>query len=203
MKKALLDYQFVYISLLLLIVSGSIWGLFLLKDYTGYSIVDSEAGTITSIIIDDRRATVYWGGLYGLVFAQAGFDEQQDATLTQGEISTETFVFDCMDPLISQNEMYAGLNTTFNFSDIRPGTTRMIDVDFLNLTNETKERANNTFIYNESVLLGSTNISGIPAVYTYVNDAANSTLFLTGVLNASGQLAFVIRVFASTQQSFK
>ena len=204
-RKNILDNNFMHYLLLIALVAGAIFGLVMVKKFTGFAgtEVPAEAGTITTIIINDRQASSNWAGIFGLVFSQSDFDETQSATVNPGEISAVTLVFVCVDPNKAVNDIYASLNSTIDFSNVKAGITSMIDADYLNLSNSTRDRANNTFTSNESILLGTTNISGIPAVYTYVNDASNNTLFFTGILNASGKLVMVIKIFSTTKTSFK
>ena len=200
-----LDRNITFYLIIFLLVGASIFGVISIKKFIGYAgtAVESQAGTITELRMDARSQTIYWAGLFGLVFSQSGFNDTQSAIVIGGSMTSNTFVFDCMDPSKAITEMYASLNSTIDFSSIIAGSTGMIDDDFLNLSASNAVRANNTFIYNESVLLGSTNISGIPAAYTYVNDAPNNTRFFTGILNSSGNLVFVIKVFGTSQTNFK
>ncbi|MBI3026940.1 carboxypeptidase regulatory-like domain-containing protein [Candidatus Woesearchaeota archaeon] len=203
--KATSNNNFVHYSLLFLLIALAILGLVLVKKFTGFAgtQLSAEGGTITSVFIDDRSTSSNWAGAFGLVFSQSEFNEEQSAILDAGTITSVTLVFECQDPSKSINEMYAIPNSTMNFTDLRAGSTKMIDEDFLNLSNSTRDRANNTFLKNESILLGTTNISGIPAVYTYVSDAPNNSTFFTGILNSSGRLAMVIKVFSTSQINFK
>ncbi|MBS3131312.1 DUF853 family protein [Candidatus Woesearchaeota archaeon] len=177
-----------------------------LKNYIGFAgtEVSSSAGTVTEVVIDDRRATVWWHGLFGLAFSESGFDEEQSSILDAGTITSEIFVFNCIDPNQAEQEIYASTNANPSFAGVRAGSAKMIDDNLLNLSNSTRERANNTFTQTASVQLGSTTISSIPAVYTYVDDIpdVNSTFF-TGILNASGELMLVGRLLQSSKKSFK
>ena len=193
-------------TLLLIAISISLLALILIKDYVGFAGVEvpAQAGYITTIVMDDRQQSVNWAGIFGLVFSQTGFNESQTVTLNPGDLVSQTVVFSCVDPNENDQEIYASINSTIDFATIIPGSTGMVDVNFLNLTNSTGERANNTFTDNISILLGSTNISGIPAVHTYVNDNPDGNkTFFTGILNSSGRLVFVIRVMQTSQTGFK
>ena len=206
MKKGIYDSKIAYYILLTILLASAIFGLITLKKFIGYAgfEVPAEAGTITTIIVDDRTQSSHWAGLFGLVFTESGFGEEQSVTLDAGDISANTFVFDCVDPNNGYQEFYASTNDSIDFDNIRAGATDMIDVDFLNLSNTTIDRANNTFTANVSILVGNTNISGVPGVYTYVNDAPDSSnAFFTGILNESGRLVMVARLYSSSTTSFK
>ncbi|MEK6943680.1 MAG: carboxypeptidase regulatory-like domain-containing protein [Nanoarchaeota archaeon] len=199
------EKQYVYFLMLFIIVGASIGGLLLTKKYTGFvgTAIDSQAGTITAVNLVHKQTSAYWAGVFGLVFSQSSFNEEQASTITAGTISSLTLVFTCVDPNLAINEIYMSPNATIDFTTLRAGSTSMIDFDFLNLSDTTTERANNSFTRNESILLGGTNISNIPAVYTYVNDAQNYTYFFTGILNSSGALVLVTKVYANSATSFK
>ncbi len=194
-----------YYPLLMILVVVAVISLIFIQKYIGLAgtRVDSQAGTVTEILVDQREQTVRWAGIHGLVFAQSGFSDQQSTALTPGSLTSLTLVFDCVDPSPAVNEIYASLNATINFSNLRAGSADMIDRDYLNLSNLTTERANNTFRWVESILVGSTNISNIPAVYTYVNDQPDNATFFTGILNDSGRLVMVIKIFSQMQTSFR
>ncbi|HLG25105.1 MAG TPA: DUF87 domain-containing protein [Candidatus Nanoarchaeia archaeon] len=199
------NHKFADFVILTLIIALALFGTILAKKYIGFvgSEVPADAGYITSILIDDRQPTAYWHGLFGLVFSQSGFNESQGVNLDSGEITTNTFVFDCMDPSISENEMYASRNSVVDFSNVVAGNTDMIDRDMLNLSLTIIERANNTFTNRVNITLGSTVIQNVPAAYTYINDAPNTTKFYTAILNASNTLLLAIKVYGSSTTSFK
>ena len=192
--------------LIALIIGASIAGLLVIQQYVGYvgTEVPAQAGTITSIKIDDRSQTALWAGVFGLIFRETGFVEDQFQSFGPGEINSLTLVFDCFEDKTEQ-DIYASLTPTIDFDNLRAGSTEMVDRDFFNLSgNEYRvERANNTFVRNVSILVGSTNISGIPGVYTYQNSLPNSTVFFTGILNDSGNLVLVGKAYFTTQTSFK
>jgi hypothetical protein len=206
MNKEALQKKLKNVFVLTLIIAASLAGLIIIKNYVGFLGVEvpAEAGTITQIKIDDRRQTVLWAGGFGLVFRESGFVEDQFQTYAPGDITSTTLVFDCFEEKEEQ-EIYASLSNSIDFNNLRPGSTSMIDESFFNLSvgEFRTERANNTFVFNTSILVGATNISGIPAVYTYQNSLPNSTVFFTGILNDSGNLVMVGRAYYTTQTSFK
>ena len=91
--RKLLDNNFVYFFLLIILLAGAIFGLILVKKFTGFAgtQVPAAAGTITTVLIDDRQTSSNWAGLFGLTFSQSGFNETQSATLTTGTISIMGF----------------------------------------------------------------------------------------------------------------
>ncbi len=206
MDKGAFQKKMANVVVLTFIIAASLGGLILIKKYVGYvgTEVPAEAGTITTLKIDDRRQTVLWAGGFGLIFRESGFTEEQFQTYGPGDITSLTLVFDCFEEK-SEQEVYASLTNSINFSALRAGSWDMVDRDFFNLSigEYRTERANNTFVQNVSVLVGSTNISGIPGVYTYQNSLPNSTVFFTGILNSSGNLVMVGKAYFSSQTSFK
>ncbi len=206
MSKKILDNKLVYYWLLALVMVLTIIGAIFLKHYIGFAYLAQPASTITTIQISDVRVAYRWHGIFGLAFSESGFNETQSASLTPGAVSTQILVFECLDPNQNNQEMYASLNNSIDFSNIRPGTTAMIDQGLLNFSNDTFsfDTAAAAFTHNISFLLGAANISNVPAAYTYVNDGPDAGLaFYTGILNASGQLAFVIKLAIPSQSSFK
>jgi hypothetical protein len=204
MDKDALQKRMVNWLIIVLLISASLAGLVFLKKYIGFAGVEvpAEAGTITTLKIDDRRQTALWAGAFGLIFRESGFNEEQFQTYAPGDLTSLTLVFDCFEDK-SEQEIYASLNNSISFATLRAGSWDMVDRDFFNLTEYKTESANNTFVRNVSVLVGSTNISGIPGVYTYQNSLPNSTVFFTGILNDSGRLVMVGKAYFSSQLSFK
>jgi hypothetical protein len=206
MNNRIFDNRFVYYAIIIILLVGAIFGLVYIKKYVGYAGVEvpAEAGYVTTIIIEHRQPTAHWHGLYGLVFSLAGWNEEQTYVVDPGGLSSFTTVFACVDPNQEEQELYASTNDTIDFSNIKAGTTSMIDDEFLNLTNDTADRANNTFTEIVNITLGTNVITGIPAVYTYVNDAPDpAKTFFTGILNASGKLVLVTRVLQDLTVNFK
>jgi hypothetical protein len=206
MDKELMNSRVVHCIVIVILLVGAIYALIFVKKFIGYAGVEvpAEAGTVTTVIIDDRQPTSRWHGLYGLVFSESGFNEEQTATVSAGELSSKIFVFECVSPNEDEQELYASTNDSIDFSNIRAGTPDMIDKGVFNLTNYTIDSANNTFTDFANITLGSNRIVNIPAVYTYVNDAVDgSKTFFTGILNASGKLVMVARLLQKSTTSFK
>jgi hypothetical protein len=203
MNKAFFDNKIIYLFLIIILIIAAIFGAIAIKKFIGYVVsIPAEGGYITEVIIDHRTQSSYWQAFYGLVFTERGYDEEQTATAQPGGISSQTFVFDCVSPTEDVNELYASTKNSIDFDNIQAGTVEMIDIDFLNISPTEKDSATNTFTENLSIMLGSTNISGIPAVYTYVNSMPNTTFF-TGILNSSGDLVIVSNVLLSSVKGYK
>ena len=200
------DNNWIHFVLLILFLSAAIFILIIVKKFTGFvtNQVNASAGSITTLILDDRQVSAHWAGLFGLAFSEAGFNETQTATVNPGQISAVTMVFNCISPNEAQQEMYASTNNSIDFSNIRAGTFDMIDVDYLNLTNDTRDRANNTFTDLVNITVGVSPITNVPAVYTYVNSRVDpDKKFFTGILNASGKLVIVARLYLISTTSYK
>ena len=90
-----------------LLIAIAIFSIITIRKFVGYAGVQvpAEAGTITTILIDHRQPTSHWHGLYGLVFTEAGWGEEQSVIMDPGELSAQTFVFDCVDKSASSAEI--------------------------------------------------------------------------------------------------
>ncbi len=204
MSKFNLENKVVYYSFLSLLVLIAILAAILLKNFIGFAPgIDSQAGNVTALKIYDQRDTLRWHGLFGLAFMEPGFGEEQSVDVTPGEITSKIFVFECIDPLNNNQELYAALINNVSFDNVSAGDYSMIDSLF-NLSENNSDNAQRTFTDFVNISLGSTLIQNIPAVYTYVDsnpDGAKS--FYTGILNASGDLLLVTRYYHESQNSFK
>ncbi len=195
-KKRQIKNSLGYMALLVLLTILTILVAVVIKKFIGYgTYIAAQAGYVTQVNIQHITPTPYWFGLNGLVFVESTFAESQTYTVTGPGINSQIFVYNCVSPTESWNELYATLDKNIDLSagTVRAGTTDMLD-NWLNISPAEKDSARNTFNKNVSILLGSTNISGIPAVYTYVNQKSNDTFF-TGILNVSNQVIMVSRLY--------
>ena len=128
MYKEAFQKKMANVVVLIFIIAASLGGLLLIKKYVGFAGVEvpAEAGTITTLKIDDRRQTVLWAGGFGLIFREDGFNEEQFQTYGPGDITSLTLVFDCFEEKTEQ-EIYASLRNTIDFSTLRAGSTSMVD----------------------------------------------------------------------------
>ncbi|MGV8152535.1 MAG: helicase HerA domain-containing protein [Candidatus Nanoarchaeia archaeon] len=157
---------------------------------TGFATyIEGIAGTIYEIEAELTYPTYYWHGLYGLSLRVSGFTEQLFGDFDSGEISRQDLFFDCLQSGVAGgNEIFASLSPTINFDALVPATIASIDA-YTGCSGEV-HCATNTFKNNMSIMVGSRNISGIPATYTYRYDGNNSEFDL-GVLNDSTNLVYV------------
>ncbi len=187
------------ISILLLVIVIS---LHVLRStgYIGY--IDSQAGYITQVSVTSKTNVSIWGGIYGLALRVPDFTEQLSEELDAGTVERTDIFFDCLQTDAQGGpEVYASTNPslTISPSTVSAGTAAMVD-SFMGCSNEAF-CANNTFTRNMTLFVGSTNLSGIPSTYTYKYNGENE-LYDIGVLNISGNLAFVAHVNKTIQKGY-
>ncbi len=172
-------------------------------EWTGYSTaLTSKAGYITEVNITSSIPVNIWGGVYGLVLRVPDFTQQISESVDSGGIERVDIFFDCIQyDAQGGPEVYASTNSSLTISaaTVSPATPEMVD-QFINCSNEVF-CANNTFTRNMSIFIGSTEITGIPSTYTYKFNGENE-IFDIGILNISGQLAFVSHINESIHQGF-
>jgi hypothetical protein len=128
MKQGVFDNKFVYYLIIFILLASAIFGIMIIKKFIGYAGVEvpAEAGAITTVLIDDRTTSSHWTGVFGLVFTESGWGEEQSLILDPGDISSNSFVFDCVDPNQDYQEFYASLNDSIDFDLLKAGSTDMI-----------------------------------------------------------------------------
>lgn len=171
---------------------------YLLTGYAAY--IDAEAGYITEVEIIKEFPTTFWNGVYGLALRVPGFSEQLSVEL-DNEIKRSDVFFDCLnpDPEGGVNEIYAAVNLSVDFDTLTPATITELD-DYMGCAGR-EDCASGTYTHNMSIMLGSTNITGIPATYSYRYDGDND-IFEIGILkDGSGNFVFVT-VVSSVQKGY-
>ncbi|MFH1290907.1 MAG: carboxypeptidase regulatory-like domain-containing protein [Nanoarchaeota archaeon] len=195
-------YFLVSLSAILLVLFLLIISLHVLEltGFAGY--IDSQGGYITEVTVYSSSPVYTWGGLYGLALRVPDFTQQLYEELASGEIERADVFFDCIQYNAEGGpEMYASTNPSLTISSatVSPGSVDEID-QWINCTGELW-CANNTFTENTSIYIGSTEISGIPSTHTF-QDSTDNKIFDIGVLNISGNLAFVVHLNETIQQGY-
>jgi len=172
-------------------------------ELTGYAAsLSSKAGYITKMTVHGTKSVQTWGGMYGLVLRVPGFTQQLYENIDAGGIERADVFFDCIQyDTQGGPEVYASTSSSLIISvaTITPGTPEMAD-SFISCSGEVF-CANETFTKNMSIFVGSSEINGIPSVHTYKYNGENE-IFEIGILNISGNLAFVSRINDTIQQGF-
>ena len=160
---------------------------------TGYTFIQAEAGTISQLVITHRQDTAYWQGYYGLAVQESAFNDTQTLTARPSEVDLANLVFPCLQSGI-ENEIYASSTdlTTLDFGTAQPATTDMVDT-FLNISINTTDSANRTFLNRSYFIVSGTNVSDVPITHTFVNELAGNDRYPLGILNISGELVFVTK----------
>ncbi len=159
---------------------------------TGYSTyAPGKAGYITELDVTLAFQTYYWHGLYGLALRVPGYTDPLFETIAPGEITSAGLFFDCMEQdVIGGREIYASTSPVIYFDNLQPATTTMVD-DYLGCSGT--QCGSGTFTETMSVMVGATNITGIPSTHTYRWDGENG-IFDIGVLNDSVNLVYVSHI---------
>ncbi|MFH1641760.1 MAG: hypothetical protein ABIC04_02580 [Nanoarchaeota archaeon] len=163
--------------------------------------INAEAGNVTELTFKDYRRTTSWQGYYGNITGQITLDNGDNYTMFDWQIPTPT------------GEIYAANDSNIQWSLIHcvnfsnNGTVgytfnaSILDKKY-GMNNTAIDRFdqtfNNTYYYTPGFLVGNIRITGpCPLLYTYVNDAPqtsdfqevlltdNSTILFTAILNNS------------------
>ena len=180
-------------SLTLIVVSSLLIFLSSKLIMTGYyAYLESKAGYVTEVRITRKIPATYWLGIYGLALRVPGFTEQMYEDIQNGYIERVDVFFDCIQSdAVGGTEVYASTSPTIDFDNLQPATPQQVD-SYTGCSGK-RECAVNTFLENMSVMVGSRNISGIPATHTYKYDGQNN-VFDLGILNDSKNLVYVTHI---------
>ena len=199
MKHGKILFSTLAVCTALLLTSIALWQL---RSFTGYQVL-SEAGSITSLVLIHKQASVHWQGYYGLALMDTQFNDTQTDSAQPGEIKEKHLIFSCLQPNI-EHEVYAATSDprSMDWSSVTAGTIQMVD-DYLNISSNSTDSANNTFTFTDYYIVSGTNISSVPTAYTYVNGSSTNTTFPIGILNISGNLVFVAKAASTITKNYK
>jgi hypothetical protein len=125
-KKERLEKRILFFFLIIFFISIFILLIFLASRFliTGFATyIQAKAGYITEVTIEQRFASYYWHGTYGLAFPVSGFNENLSHEARAGEIVRQDLFFDCMplDPS-GGKRVYASTSPIINFNELAPAT---------------------------------------------------------------------------------
>ena len=162
---------------------------------TGFATyVPAEAGYITELNVTVKYQTSYWHGLYGLALRVPGYTDPLFEDVYSGELSSKGLFFDCMQQdATGGREIYASLSPTIDFDSLAPANASEIDA-YTGCGGGSVDCATNTFLDTMWIMVGLTNITGIPSTHTYRWDG-NYGVFDLGILVDGGDnLVYVTHV---------
>jgi hypothetical protein len=184
-----------FLAVLILIVLA-IDGLIQVGKFTGFASLETEAGTISEIEIQYRPPVDVWAGVYGIVVRYEGVFLNQTEFIEGGDMLEKNFLFNCL-PSRQVNELFATMKDpiSIDWDSVVPATPADVET-YMNLAPESFISPTRTYLSTISILLGTRNISNIPATYTFVFDRIrNVTTFDIGILkDGSGSLIFVAHI---------
>ncbi len=91
---------------LLILTLFAIKGLVVVSQFVGYASLNTEAGTITRLVIDHRIPTQYWGGVFGVSVRVPGYTASQFDDVYAQSLEEKNLLFNCMESNI-EHEVYA------------------------------------------------------------------------------------------------
>jgi hypothetical protein len=182
-EEVLLVFALLTVSLLLVFLSAKL----LITGYASY--IEAKGGYVTELNITRKFDTYYWGGLYGIAYRIPGFTEQLPTDVTTAEVDRHDLFFDCIqDDAVGGTEVYASTSPTILWETIQAANPADVD-DYMGCISGI-QCAQETFTLNGSIMLGASNITGVPFTYTYQYDG-NQNTFNIGILNDSENIVFV------------
>jgi hypothetical protein len=117
-----------YLALSLLLLSLSIGALSLIRVFSGYAVLQGQAGEIMEVNLQLRYTTNIWQGFYGLAFRVPGYNEQQSAVAIGGTIYLQHLVFDCLKTTEGNiPEIYASTSQNIDWDSVEAATTDAVD----------------------------------------------------------------------------
>lgn len=163
-KKSIIENKVVYTIILIILVIGALFGLIQVKNYIGYSMVNASAGYITEMVLDQRDCTSVWGGFYGMAVMVFNYSGKLYDTPVPCLAEQKHLLFSCMGQ--GETEVYASEKKSEDIEWTSVVAADVSDIDdYLGYTGGERDSANNTFLYNISITIGTTTINA-PGMYT-------------------------------------
>ncbi|MBI4153770.1 DUF87 domain-containing protein, partial [Candidatus Woesearchaeota archaeon] len=188
-----------FLMWVVIVASALVFSQILFSRYIGHSSVSSQSGTITELEVVDKFPTVSWSGVYGVAVRLSGFTELLNLNVTPAAVTRKDLFFDCIKDG-TDREVYISLRNDLSFNDtITAGVASMLD-DHMGKNYNATDSANNSFIDRINISIGFTEITDVPATYTYKFSGDNS-VFAMGVLNFSGDLV-IVALIKDIQEGF-
>ncbi|MEA2036512.1 MAG: carboxypeptidase regulatory-like domain-containing protein, partial [Nanoarchaeota archaeon] len=191
MKRKKKENKLMFVVVLTLLVVGATFSAVYVKDFIGFAVsIASQAGYITQLVIEHQYDTNKWQGYYGYLFMESGATTSETKTANPAGIDKYTFVFDCLEP-DATHELYASLVDPgeLDWTTIVPARPEWVDNVF-NVSPGVDDSATKTFTDKGNVTVGVTYVNNVNVTFTKKNGDPSSTVFMTGVLNVSGDVVF-------------
>ena len=176
-RKATLGYKAVFFLAVLLLLSISLTGLFLVRTYTGYLglSLNASAGTISTVLITYTAATTYWSGAGGLFSLNLNSDLPAiTINATKSNITMRNMTFDCFGG--TGNDIYFSTTWHENISYPVVAATIADVISYIGTLDTSLSAPNNTLTRNITVNFGGTSITTV-GTYTKQKNQPESTDF--------------------------
>ncbi len=183
-KRWKIDIDTIAINLFILVlVLTSLLSLIMVRDYIGYiGYNNAKGGSITEINVVQETPAYLWNGVFGIALQAPLINSSWFIFANPSGMSEINPIFSCLEPG-ETHELYATTltNSEIDWTSVVAGTTAFLD-SYLNTSPSSYSSATSTFLSTIDVELGSTTISGVPAVYMKQYGVAGSTEFVVGIL---------------------
>lgn len=150
--------------------TGLIQGASSRRDLSGLNVtsIDAQAGNVTQLDINALSITKSWQGYYGNISGNIILADANNRSLYEWGNGTSL-----------KGEVFASRNGTVDWPTINCGDAGVISTEetFLGQAPSDADSVAKTFSQttHPSFLVGTTNITGCPSTYTYVNGSAQSS----------------------------
>lgn len=147
---------------------------------------DAEAGNVTELLITGVSQTKTWQGYYGNITGTIILEDSQ---------KNRFYDWDAAEP---QGEIYATVNNTITWTDV--ACANLSDDTYLSswntfygITPNDYDSINLTYNYTDhpEFYAGTSNMTGCPTAYTFVNDAMQETDFPTALLTTNTESTMI------------
>ncbi len=202
-KKNIFENKIVNGIMIFIVIALAILAIIKIKSYIGYSTaISSEAGSVTTMLIDQRQCTEVWGGFYGMAVLVIDYNSSNNGFPTACLAEQKHLLFPCINT--EGDEVYASTKHPdyIEWESVVAATVEEID-QYLNKSPGDRDSANNTFTTNITITLGTRSITA-PGTYTKQYGVDNSQTYNLVALkdNSDGTLIFATSTANSNSRAF-
>lgn len=149
----------------------------------------AEGGNVTQVNFLIQNETTNWQGFAGQVLfgTPATIDNLTQLNATGGLVNESTLLFeiDCDNPISATGFIFVS-NSSNTPTGLAAGNLTLLD----NFVGAGHDSGTRTFTGTSSFALTTGTITGVPTVFTFVNESQQSSSFREGYFNQDGNLVF-------------
>jgi len=160
----------------------------LLAPFTSAANVTAEAGNVTRVTINiPTNQTRHWQGFAGRIVFGTNASAPAVLNATGGRVNGSTLFFqiDCDNPTSATGFVFLS-NSSANPANLTAGNLTRLDA----FVGGTDDRASNTFTTTSTFALTQGTVTGVPTVFSFVNETVQSSAFREGYFNQGNDLVF-------------